>query len=267
MSIKPQRYVKTHCAKILLIVLAAMVSMAVDAEGQISPQPSKSIPNQQLPRITVPQYRIPAPTLPPSAPNGTPSIGATRTYTAPAPALNSGIPSVSSIGVAGKYTAPTAPLNPGAPNIGQTFQQSNPPSLGSQYIQSPQYYSTTQPMPGGLEGLDGNPGPPMHSGPPMHQFNSSRLYIPSQLPSPVNSHQSPASAPLEPMVAANGLRGTAQGNSPGQAPGSPAPPGYQSAHSRQFTCRTVNYICSVPRPGYCECENERRIHERGATID
>ncbi|SRR6266576_122335 len=55
-----------------------------------------------------------------------------------------------------------------------------------------------------------------------------------------------------------------------QAP-SAFPPPYpyqgQPAYSRQFTCRTAHYFCVVPYTGWCECENDRRERERGATVD
>jgi hypothetical protein len=55
-----------------------------------------------------------------------------------------------------------------------------------------------------------------------------------------------------------------------QGPAGIQPPsGYQvqPAYARQFTCRTVHYICVVPYTGACQCENDRREREAGATVD
>jgi hypothetical protein len=55
-----------------------------------------------------------------------------------------------------------------------------------------------------------------------------------------------------------------------QGPAGIQPPsGYQvqPAYARQFTCRTVHYICVVPYTGACQCENDRREREAGVTVD
>jgi hypothetical protein len=55
-----------------------------------------------------------------------------------------------------------------------------------------------------------------------------------------------------------------------QGPSGVQPPyGYQAppAYARQFTCRTVHYLCLVPSTGACQCENDRREREPGATVD
>jgi hypothetical protein len=51
-------------------------------------------------------------------------------------------------------------------------------------------------------------------------------------------------------------------------PGYQASPGYQAQPVQTaFTCKTASLTCAVARRGYCECENQNRMRERGATVN
>lgn len=137
-------------------------------------------------------------------------------------------------------------------------QQYNPPGLSSA--------SGTHPIQNNPPGLQGAPNP-----------NSPTMALPAGVGS-AGSQTSSQGAPGSggpgpggpgPAQAGPGAYGSAYPvGYQGPPPVSP-PYGYQAppAYARQFTCRTLHYLCLVPSTGACQCENDRREREPGATVD
>ena len=146
----------------------------------------------------------------------------------------------------------TAPVQSVPPAGHQLYgQQYNPPGLNS----------TTSIRQYNPPGLQGSPNP-----------NSPTMALPPGIGSTggqTTSQGMPGSGGPGPGAAGSGGYGAAypvgyQGPAGIQPPSSyQAPPTY----ARQFTCRTVHYICVVPYTGACQCENDRREREAGATVD
>src|ERR1051326_9030023 len=145
----------------------------------------------------------------------------------------------------------TAPVQSVPPACHQRYgQQFNPPGLNSTT-------SIRQYNPPGLQGSP-NPNSPTMALPPGIGSTGSQT----------TSQGAPSSGgPPAPGAAGQGGYGAAypvgyQGPAGIQPPSSyQAPPTY----ARQFTCRTVHYICVVPYTGACPCENDRREREAAAT--
>ena len=139
--------------------------------------------------------------------------------------------------------------NPPGLNSTSSFRQYNPPGLNS---------PSAAP---GTSGLQGTPNP-----------NRPTMAMPGGLANAGDqtaSQGAPGAGAPGPSSAGQAAYGSAypvgyQGPSGVQPPyGYQAPPAY----ARQFTCRTVHYLCLVPSTGACQCENDRREREPGATVD
>jgi len=146
----------------------------------------------------------------------------------------------------------TAPVQSVPPAGHQLYgQQYNPPGLNS----------TTSIRQYNPPGLQGSPNP-----------NSPTMALPSGVGSSggqTTSQGSPGPGGSGPGAAGPGGNGAAYPVGYQGPAGIQPPSGYQvqPAYARQFTCRTVHYICVVPYTGACQCENDRREREAGATID
>jgi len=146
----------------------------------------------------------------------------------------------------------TVPVQSVPPTGQQLYgQQYNPPGLNS--TSSIRQYTPP--------GLQGSPNP-----------NSPTMALPSGLGSTGSQNSSQgAPGPGGPGPGAAGPGGYGSAYPVGyQGPtGFQPPSGYQAqpAYARQFTCRTVHYFCLVPYTGACQCENDRREREAGATVD
>jgi len=146
----------------------------------------------------------------------------------------------------------TSPVQRVAPAGHQLYgQQYNPPGLNS--TSSFRQYNPP--------GLQGSPNP-----------NSPTMALPSGVGSSggqTTSQGSPGPVGSGPGAAGPGGNGAAYPVGYQGPPGIQPPTGYQAqpAYARQFTCRTVHYICVVPYTGACQCENDRRDREPGATVD
>jgi hypothetical protein len=146
----------------------------------------------------------------------------------------------------------TAPVQSVLPANHQMYgQQYNPPGLNS--TSSIRQYNPP--------GLQGSPNP-----------NSPTMALPSGVGSSggqTTSQGAPGPGGPGPGAAGPGAYGAAYPVGYQGPAGIQPPYGYQAqpAYARQFTCRTVHYICVVPYTGACQCENDRREREPGATVD
>jgi len=146
----------------------------------------------------------------------------------------------------------TAPVQSVPPAGHQLYgQQYNPPGLNSPT-------SIRQYNPPGLQGSP-NPNSPTMALPPGIGSTGGQT----------TSQGMPGPGGPGPGAAGSGGYGAAYPVGYQGPAGIQPPSSYQAhpAYARQFTCRTVHYICVVPYTGACQCENDRREREAGATVD
>jgi len=139
--------------------------------------------------------------------------------------------------------------NPPGLNSTSSFRQYNPPGLNS---------PSAAP---GTSGLQGTPNP-----------NRPTMAMPGGIANAGDqtaSQGAPGAGAPGPSSAGQAAYGSAYPVGYQGPSGVPPPYGYQAppAYARQFTCRTVHYLCLVPSTGACQCENDRREREPGATVD